>query len=92
MTVGRTNSGRATMELIQFKMVRAVYEIGTCPPMENMLFGTVALIGLWVWKTGRVQKEVFSLTLMMTSVPISRRLTGNTLYQPLINLLMLIVV
>ena len=40
VTVGRTNSGRNAMGLTQFKMGISVDEIGTCPPMENMLFGT----------------------------------------------------
>merc|ERR1719295_2385782 len=79
------------MELTQFKMVISVIEIGTSPPMV-LLFGTVELDGLWVRKTARVDILVFSLTLMITSVPISWAGTGPTMYQPSRKLLLLVLV
>merc|ERR1712079_149952 len=59
---------------------------------KNMLFGTTKTkeSGQWVMSIKRVQTGVFSATMMMTSVPISRRITGSTGYQPLVNGLMLI--
>merc|ERR1712062_660880 len=62
--------------------------------MENMLFGTTETMdsGQWVKSIKRVQTGVFSETMMMTSVPISRGITGSTGYQPLVNGLMLTVV